>query len=706
MADAEFPLNPNLPEYYRRPGVYTAVIESDPGAPAPLNRCLLPAYKKAGTLARPGVPFLASGADVVAQQAGRDSMAAVSYRAAKAALPNGVGAEVWILPLDEPAAGVKATHLIKFLAPATAAGVLGAGTAALVTHSCTIAIHGLRHSFKIDVGSTFAQVAAKALAVLQANLDLDVDVTRSGDTLTIADKHAGDHGDELPVRVSFSVPSSVGGVAASPGTFTISGGPATPGGILTATSQVRSEQVTLVGAGVPTAIGAGNARVSYAANQSGVTIARVVAGTGTVLSVSVNAKAIAVNSATDNGGAATTTAAAELAKVLDTPAAMALLTSAALTSGSDGTGTIGAVGATALPFTVSDASAAVQLRNALNAGLYPVSAAVADPATGVVTLFYQGDRYVYKLGISGANLGGQTVAQAVGTAGQGQPDLTGALATLAASRSLTFRAWGCFWADDATWSSLITWMEAQALSPIEKNQTAHLCITSKLPAALADSLTELTSPKMGTSPRYVIDWHQGSCVRPWEIAARTAALVASSEVKRNYNGVPLLATDAAPLPLPHLADRPSVEEEEAAISTFRYAPITVNEDNQVAIVRSTTTFLAQGDVQRKLEKWSCIQILDYFRYALRVRIGALFGQSTLKRYGVSRTTGTTSPTQVQAAVFRLFNEWDALDLYDGAEEMRDAIVAGVKVQPNRIDVAAPFRTTADLDQISIVGIQQ
>lgn len=706
MADVEFPLNTDLPPYYRSPGVFTQVIESDPGAPAPLNRALVCGYLKSGGLATPGSPFLASGADLVDQMVKRDSMAAKGYRAAKAALKNGVGAEIWVLPLVEPSAGAKATHLIKFLAPAAADGVLGAGTAALVTHSCTIEIGSSSSSFRIDQGDTFAQVGAKALAALQSDLNLDVDVGANGAELTVTDKHKGEHGAELPIRVNFSVPSSVGGVAASPGTATLAAGPAAPGGTLTLASHVRRVTPTLVGAGVATAIGANNNRVSYTANQAGVTIARVVAGNNTALTVTVNAKAISVNEATDGGGVATTTGSQELAQVLLTPAAMALLSAAALTSGSDGTAATTAVGATALPFTVSDASAAVQLRDAINADPFPATAAVASPATGVVTLFYRPDRSLYKLAASGANLGGQTITGAFGTAGSGVPDIAGALAILAADKSLVFRAWSVFWTDAATWGTLITWMEGQAASPIEKGQTAHACITIPLPAVLGDSLTELTSPKMGTSPRCAIDWHQGCAVRPWEIAARTAALVAAKAVNQNLNGEPLLAGTDARLPLPHRADRPSPEQVETAISTFRYAPICVDEENRVAIFRSTTTFLAAGDVQRKLEKWSCIQILDYFRASLRSRLGKTFGQSNVKRYGKPRTTRTTSPTQVQAAVFRLFKEWDLLDLYDGADDMRDAIVAGVKTSPNRIDVAAPFRTVADLDQISIVGIQQ
>lgn len=101
-----------------------------------------------------------------------------------------------------------------------------------------------------------------------------------------------------------------------------------------------------------TKIGTSNAAIDLTPKTSGVTARIVVSGNNTALSVGVVGSAITINSATDNGGAATTTGAQALAAVLASADAMALLTAAALSSGSDGTGTVGAVGATSLRYEI------------------------------------------------------------------------------------------------------------------------------------------------------------------------------------------------------------------------------------------------------------------------------------------------------------------------------------------------------------------
>ena len=83
----------------------------------------------------------------------------------------------------------------------------------------------------------------------------------------------------------------------------------------------------------------------------GVSVVVVVAGTSTGLTVPDPTNGvITINSATDNGGAATSTATDILAAILAKATVMALLASAALTSGSNGSGVVGAIASTALPF--------------------------------------------------------------------------------------------------------------------------------------------------------------------------------------------------------------------------------------------------------------------------------------------------------------------------------------------------------------------
>lgn len=101
-----------------------------------------------------------------------------------------------------------------------------------------------------------------------------------------------------------------------------------------------------------TAIAGNNNDLTYTAKTKGtignsITVAYVVAGNNTALSVSVSSSAITVNVATDGGGAATSTAAQVAAAIAASVPAAALVTVANAT-GNDGTGVVAALTATAL----------------------------------------------------------------------------------------------------------------------------------------------------------------------------------------------------------------------------------------------------------------------------------------------------------------------------------------------------------------------
>ena len=105
-------------------------------------------------------------------------------------------------------------------------------------------------------------------------------------------------------------------------------------------------------ASLTTAIAGTNNDLVWTANTGGtagnaITIAYVVAGTNTPLTVSVAGNAITVNVATNGAGAATSTAAQVAAAVAATPAAGQKVTGTNA-AGNDGTGVVAAMGATAL----------------------------------------------------------------------------------------------------------------------------------------------------------------------------------------------------------------------------------------------------------------------------------------------------------------------------------------------------------------------
>lgn len=210
MADADMVLNTDLPANYRTPGVFTMLVLADPGAPAPSNRALLIGIMGAGGLATPNTPFLGVSSSDVSDQIKPWSPLAKAYLAFKSHLPSGIGAEPWLLPVLEPSGGTAATHFITFLAPHTSAFVLGAGTVALVSHTCVIKIAGRRYEVPIAVGDTFATVASNAQAILAAVTDLEVVPTVNTATVTLTDRCKGEHGNDLSVSVEFSVPAERG----------------------------------------------------------------------------------------------------------------------------------------------------------------------------------------------------------------------------------------------------------------------------------------------------------------------------------------------------------------------------------------------------------------------------------------------------------------------------------------------------------------
>lgn len=99
-------------------------------------------------------------------------------------------------------------------------------------------------------------------------------------------------------------------------------------------------------------LGTGNAQLAYFAKTPGttgnsVTISYVVAGANTPLSVSVAGSAITVNVAT-NGSSAATSTATEVKRAVDFDPTAGALVQAYRPLGSDGTGVVSAVAATAL----------------------------------------------------------------------------------------------------------------------------------------------------------------------------------------------------------------------------------------------------------------------------------------------------------------------------------------------------------------------
>lgn len=585
----------------RIPGIRTSFDRNtDPGNIAPNNRLLLWGMVPAAADITLNAPFLATSQRQVETKCLAYSQLARLYKAARTA-PGSIGAEVWCLPVAEPSGGTAATHTITFLASPTydssKGWILGTNTAALYATQCEIDVAGQVVTFGIPAGTDFAGCATLAEAALDAVSDLVVVASKASATVTLTDRFKGEHGNDLPIRVTFSNPAA--GVSASPGT------------------------------------------VTFATNASG-------DGVATLTADFLTAQATITNG--------------------DTPAVVA-----------------------------------AAMRDATNAAAFPLRAALADPATGVVTLFFKDDWYCHRLSVADT-AAGMTSTGAFGTAGAGVPAISTALTGLT-SGTIAYKAW-CFpGVDSASWGTIATHIIAQDATPIEKGQFVLGCLTGGLPAS---NFTDGTSPKLNSSELFALLWAQGAVVRGGELAARAAMMVAvETFAGRNFNGRRLLGSETMPLGIPHQAARPSRDTQNTAIETYQLAPVVVDDAGYNAVLLSRTTFKSAGAIQDKLTKWSGALIPMYFRASLRVRLSIVTAGKNLKVHSEPQTENAIGLKGIRGEVFSLMKGWDLLDLYDGAEGMREAVKAGVSAtSATGVVVDMPFRTVADLDWIDIQAYQK
>src|SRR5262249_26052885 len=203
------PVNPDLPSSYLNPGIYLKLNLAGTGAAigSTLKRLLVWGYKLAtGTLGtdQPLQVFQQSDVNTFAGQ-GSDLA-----RAYNAAISHGIAglADVFILPITEPSAGVQATHLVTFAGTATAPGFFD------------IFICGYKHSIPIPNGDTATVIGSNVRAAINLNKDLPVTASSSTGIVTLTYRHKGVVGNDLPRIGNLN---GATGITVSPGTVTISG---------------------------------------------------------------------------------------------------------------------------------------------------------------------------------------------------------------------------------------------------------------------------------------------------------------------------------------------------------------------------------------------------------------------------------------------------------------------------------------------------
>lgn len=359
------------------------------------------------------------------------------------------------------------------------------------------------------------------------------------------------------------------------------------------------------------------------------------------------------------------------------------------------------IGATTITVAIANndtnTTVAANVAAAINGGSYPVTASVN---AGVVTLYYANDRPVRR--ISAAIVTSTVITATLslhGTAGAGTPTLTNALVNLDAL-SFGFAAVVTSFNEVTSLGTLSTDIEAQCNGLNQKGE--ELFFGSVAALATAGALPSGSSPALTASPRYTEAWCRESPQQAYEIAARYAAIYTFSDYfAKNLDGQVLRTRGSVPLLNPAIQDRPPAPDQNAAIRTYYMTPIVVNQQNQLTVLRATTTFSGQN---QDLAEVSTMRQLDTARPALRNRLQGLFtGTSYRASNTTPKTPNTVTDGSIKDAIYIWMRELDDQDLFDDAEAWKDALKVNTDPSVNtKKNVFVPLAIIRNLHQLGAV----
>lgn len=375
-----------------------------------------------------------------------------------------------------------------------------------------------------------------------------------------------------------------------------------------------------------------------------------------------------------------------------------------------GTATV-TVGSSTVSATINNSdtpsTVATNVAAAINATNFPVT---ATAVSAVVTLYSRNDisaqsRVIQRPAAAIVTSTGITATVASGVTGLGAPNLTNALAVLAAQGQ--FGTWCTSFNDTASLGSMSSHIETYANGLYQKDQFLWACSTGSLTTAAA--IPTGTTPALTASGRYHIDWCPDAPVQAYELAARHAAFVCVQTAvypAYNYDGTPLVSgTATVPLLLPDRAVRPSIDSINSAMSADYLTPLAVNEQTgQLTIVRGRNTLISSD-----LRQWdtSLLQCMAFTRYNVRIMFRTKFPNKSTKSVGQPFTTNTITVQNLADAVYELLLALDGADIIDGASALKASILANINiVNPGRADVTVPVRYPVPLHQIApVVALQ-
>jgi phage tail sheath gpL-like len=342
----------------------------------------------------------------------------------------------------------------------------------------------------------------------------------------------------------------------------------------------------------------------------------------------------------------------------------------------------------------------------INAGGYPVTAAVDAATPTQVDLFFAPDRDMRRFTVEIDTTSGLTAdTSSGGVIGFGQPALTAALSNLAALPG--FAGWAVPFVgrqdtpDVGTLGGIAAHVESNADGVNMKGQKVHACVT--WPVAIAGTLPVGTAPALTSSPRYTILWCQDAGVQGWELAARVAAArVANDYPAQNWDGYALKAGLTTPLVLPAPASRPDSPTINSAMRSYYLCPLRVDEaSNTLVIEKGTTT---SNSSYQPLRDFATIDQVDFWRPSMVARLQQKFGAVSAKRYSTPKTPNTININAITNEMYFQALDWDDEDLYDGATALKDGFQAAFnKTNPTRIDASFPMSPVINVHQIGVIG---
>ena len=296
-----------------------------------------------------------------------------------------------------------------------------------------------------------------------------------------------------------------------------------------------------------------------------------------------------------------------------------------------------------------------------------------------------------------------------GTIGVGAPTTSlAAMNVVLDGQSLVFREFVCPWADATSVGTINTQIEAEGGGLQCRGQRLSFASTSSL--ATAGAIPAATSPTLTSTTRgAVLGWVAYEAANAaFEYAARIgAAKAANSFPQKNFNGLQLKGSTAAPLLGPPPSGRSPGTDINSAINTYFMAPIVWNDTLGRAVVEHSRTTSNSAD--RALHKWSLFAQLDAQRDYIILKFNGAFTQPdgtgvSLMPIGIPFSQGIVTLDDYKDCMYSATVEMERAGYYYGADANKAGITdAQSGSDPGRINMVYTATAMVDVDIVSIVA---